>query len=570
MWERNADRLAATRVVARVSHWLAWGLIGLGLIEAFSGLLLPGLWLVLIGWFLDNAGRAEATMAAEQGALGAVRADQLMASPPVTVPQALTVEALVHDYVLSRRHSAFPVIDAAGAPTGLVALEDVRRLPPERRAVVTVRRDRQVRCRRCRSCTPTISASPCSNGCGPPARAWPWSSTTTAGWWGSSPTPTSSGRWTWARCCRRPRPHRRARPVDCPPAGPISATGPTRPPPRPETLPPRLGRVSHWRRLGGAMIALTLVVVLGTVGYLLLGFSLLDAAYQTVTTVSTVGFREVRPLTPAGEIFTMVLILVGVGATLYAFSVLIETLLEGRLNDLLGRRRMEQSIAAMSDHVVICGWGRVGRAIAGEVVAAGRDLVIVELDEDRVEGVDHPVVMGDATDDAVLRAAGIERAAALVAAVDGDAANSFITLSARALQPNLFIVARARSHDSEEKLRRAGADRVVNPQSIGGARMAAFVLRPNVAEFLDVVMHEQSLEFRLEEVPVAPDSAIAGRSLRDTQLRDRTGALVLALRDADGVFQTNPGPDAQVSAGQVIIAIGTQDELDALVRLVVT
>ena len=326
--------------------------------------------------------------------------------------------------------------------------------------------------------------------------------------------------------------------------------------------------MSHWRRLGGAMIALAAVVVVGTIGYLLLGFSLLDAAYQTVTTVSTVGFREVRPLTPAGEIFTMVLILVGVGAALYAFSVLIETLLEGRLNELLGRRRMEQSIAALHDHVVICGWGRVGRAIAGEVIAAGRELVVVEQDEARLEGVIHPVVLGDATDDGVLREAGIERAGALVAAVDSDAANSFITLSARALQPDLFIVARTRSHDSEDKLRRAGADRVVNPQSIGGSRMAAFVLRPNVAEFLDVVMHEQNLEFRLEEVPVTPESAVAGRSLRDSQLRDRTGALVLALRDADGVFQTNPGPDTEVLAGQVIIAIGTQDELDALVRLV--
>ena len=138
VWERNADRLAATRVVARVSHYLAWGLIGLGLVSALGGLVISGLWLVLIGWFLDNAGRAEASMAAEQGALGAVRADQLMASPPVTVSQGLTVDALVHDYVLSRRHSAFPVIDAAGAPTGLVALEDVRRLPPEQRAVVTV------------------------------------------------------------------------------------------------------------------------------------------------------------------------------------------------------------------------------------------------------------------------------------------------------------------------------------------------------------------------------------------------------------------------------------------------
>jgi voltage-gated potassium channel len=312
------------------------------------------------------------------------------------------------------------------------------------------------------------------------------------------------------------------------------------------------------------MVALLLVLVVGTVGYLVLGFGILDAAYQTVTTVSTVGFREVEPLSPAGQVFTMVLILVGAGAALYAFSVLIETFIEGRLNELLGRRRMEQSIASLEDHVIICGWGRVGRAIGAEVAEAGRSLVVVETDPAIVEGVTHPTILGDATEDAVLRDAGIERAAALVAAVEGDAANSFITLSARALNPDLFIVARARSQDSGEKLGRAGADRVVNPQSIGGARMAAFVLRPHVAEFLDVVMHERNLEFRLEEVQVTEGSPIAGRSIRDSEMREHTGALVLALRDEDGTFHTNPPPDMQIRSGQVIIAIGTQEELDTL------
>ena len=159
-------------------------------------------------------------------------------------------------------------------------------------------------------------------------------------------------------------------------------------------------------------------------------------------------------------------------------------------------------------------------------------------------------------------------AAALVAAADSDAANSFVTLSARALNPELFIVARTRSSDSDDKLSRAGADRVVNPQSIGGARMAAFVLRPHVAAFLDVVMHERTLEFRLEEVPVRASSALVGRSLRDASIRDRSGALVLALRDDRGNFLTNPDPDTALEVGQVIIAIGTQDELDALVALV--
>jgi len=326
--------------------------------------------------------------------------------------------------------------------------------------------------------------------------------------------------------------------------------------------------MSHWRRLGGALILLFAVIVVGTIGYVILGFGTVDALYQTVTTVATVGFREVQPLSTAGKFFTMALILLGAGTALYAFSVLIETLFEGRLLDLLGSRRMERTINTMQQHIIICGWGRVGRAIAGEVAESGRPMVVVDRSEERLGDCPHPFVLGDATQDAVLQAAGIDRAAALVAAVDQDAANSFITLSARAMQPSLFIVTRARSLDSEEKLLRSGADRVVNPQNIGGARMAAFVLRPHVAEFLDVVMHEQNLEFRLEELTVTEDSSIAGATLRDAHIRDRTGALALALRTPDGDFITNPPPDTPIPAGHVLIAIGTGPELRALADLV--
>lgn len=326
--------------------------------------------------------------------------------------------------------------------------------------------------------------------------------------------------------------------------------------------------MDHWKRLGTALAMLGGVVVVGTVGYLLLGFGPLDALYQTVTTVATVGFREVQPLGPAGQVFTIVLILAGVGIALYAFSVLIETLIEGRLQDLLGRRRMERTISTMHDHVIICGWGRVGRAIAGEMTAAGQDVVVIDSQEARLATSPHPAVLGNATEDAVLEEAGIARAAALVAAVDGDADNSFITLSARTLRPDLFIVSRARTRDSERKLVRAGADRVVNPQNIGGARMAAFVLRPHVAEFLDVVMHEQNLEFRLEEILVEAGTPLAGSTLRDARLREQTGALVLALRTADGQFLTNPSPELLIEAGHVIIAIGTADELTAVIGLV--
>jgi voltage-gated potassium channel len=229
---------------------------------------------------------------------------------------------------------------------------------------------------------------------------------------------------------------------------------------------------------------------------------------------------------------------------------------------------MERQIDAMRDHVIVCGWGRVGRAIGEELTAAHADMVIVDRDAARVDDTEIPSVIGDATEDQVLERAGLARARALVAALDGDAGNLFVTLSARSLRPDLFIVARARVEETEEKLRRAGADRVVNPQSIGGARIAAFILQPHVTEFLDVVMHERGLEFRLEEVLVPRESPIAGMSIRDAHVRDRTGALVLALRDREGNFNTNPSPETRIEVDHVLIAIGTPGELEELERLV--
>ena len=325
--------------------------------------------------------------------------------------------------------------------------------------------------------------------------------------------------------------------------------------------------MNDWSRLRLALGVLACVMVAGTVGYLILGFTLLEAVYQTVTTVTTVGFREVRPLSDAGEVFTIVLILLGVGTALYALGVLIQTLVEGDLHDVFGRRRMERKIADIERPVIVCGWGRVGRAIAKDVADAGARPVIVDRDAERLAASPYPAVAGDATDDRVLERAGLARARALVAALDTDAGNLFVTVSARALRPDLFIVARVRVDESIEKLRRGGADRVVNPQSIGGTRMAAFVLQPHVTEFLDVVMHDRDIEFRLEEVTVAAASPIVGKSLRDARIRERTGALVLALRDERGTFSTNPSPDARLSGGLVLIAIGTPDELVALARL---
>jgi voltage-gated potassium channel len=265
----------------------------------------------------------------------------------------------------------------------------------------------------------------------------------------------------------------------------------------------------------------------------------------------------------------MVLIVTGVGAALYTFTLGVQVIVEGQFSAFVGRRRMDRKIAEMRGHVVVCGWGRVGKAVAHDLVENGKEVVVVDSDPARVDEIPYPTVVGDATFDSTLMSAGIDRASALVAALDGDAANLFVTLSSRALNPKLFIVARAREEASIAKLGNAGADRVVNPQELGAARMASFIARPNVAEFIDVVMHERSMEFRMQEIAVPEGSPLAGQSLRDARLRERAGVLVLALRDVDGTFNTNPDPAAVIAPRQVIIAVGTDEALARLIEVCV-
>ncbi len=223
---------------------------------------------------------------------------------------------------------------------------------------------------------------------------------------------------------------------------------------------------------------------------------------------------------------------------------------------------MDRKIADMKGHVVVCGWGRVGKGVAHDLRARHQQVVVIDMNADRVSGIDLPTVVGDATHDMVLKAAGLERASALVAALQGDAENLFVTMSSRSINPDLFIVARARQDESISKLSNAGADRVVNPQELGAARMASFVVQPNVAEFVDVVMHERSMEFRMQEVEVPEGSSLAGKTLRDANLRQQANVLVLALRHTDGTFTTNPDPDTVITPHQVIIAVGTHDDLE--------
>jgi len=263
--------------------------------------------------------------------------------------------------------------------------------------------------------------------------------------------------------------------------------------------------VNSLRRISRALLAFSLVIVAGTVGYAILGFGFVDALYQTVTTITTVGFREVHPLSTVGELFTIVLILVGVGTALYAFGIVLEALIEGHLRQQLRRRRMDRQIRQMTGHFIICGGGRVGRAAVLYLDALGKQVVVVDQDPACLLGLDYPTLLGDVTDDDILQAAGIGHAYGLIAALNTDANNVYVTLSSRALRPDLVIIARARTEDSKSKLLRAGANRAVNPQLIGGQRMAAFALHPHVAEFLDVVMHDETpRDFGSTAIPAEP------------------------------------------------------------------
>lgn len=329
-------------------------------------------------------------------------------------------------------------------------------------------------------------------------------------------------------------------------------------------LRPRRAGFDVVRQVRWTVLALVLVLTIGTIGFVVIGLDPMDAVYTTVFTVTTVGFSEPAQLNTAGKIFVTVLMLGGIGTVLYTLTLLVAVFVDGHVSTLLEGRRMQRQIDALSDHLIVCGYGRVGRAAAQELARSGRAVVVVDLDEERLEGCPHPSVCGDSTDDDVLRLAGVDRAYGLVATLENDADSLFVTLSARALNEGLLIIARARTEEAVPKFERAGADRVVNPQLLGGDRIAAFALQRHVVDFLDVAMHDADLEFRLDDFVVAEGSALAGTTVRDARAHEGGGALLLALQEPGGSYVTNPPADRVIAAGDVVIAIGTETQLAAL------
>lgn len=321
-----------------------------------------------------------------------------------------------------------------------------------------------------------------------------------------------------------------------------------------------------WRRMRGPLFTLLATMALGTLGYVIIeGWSFGDSAYMMLITLATIGYGEVRPLTDAGRLFTSFLILVGVAGLSYTFTIVTGTLFEGHLTRQWERRRMARLVDSLSDHYILCGFGRVGQQIARELLREGEAVVVIDSDQhelDRATALGLAIVNGNATEDDTLRAAGIERAKGLITAVSGDADNTFITISAHALRPEMPIVARIVRDESAPKLRRAGATHVVSPYAIAGYQMAMLAARSSTVSALDHLQHDAD-DLLVVEVRIDTDSTLAG--LRVSQVREHLslGLTLLGLRRGKEMFAPPPD-DVELVAGDIFAACGTRQQIRAL------
>jgi voltage-gated potassium channel len=317
------------------------------------------------------------------------------------------------------------------------------------------------------------------------------------------------------------------------------------------------------------MFLLVSIMAIGVFGLMLIeDWSFLDALYMTVITMSTVGYKEIYPLSTEGKVFVIVLIILGVGSFFYIVTITAEYIISGHLKGAIGRKKMKKEVDALNNHYIVCGFGRVGEQVAGVLDSERKPFVIVDNNPEalqRCNSLGYLFIEGDASNDEVLKNAGIFKAKGLVSAIDSDADNVYVTLSAKGIRNDLFVVARANREGSEHKLLKAGADRVISPYSIGGRRLASLLLRPAVVEFMDVVMHNAEIELFMEEIIISKESPFIGNTMGEARVRYVTGTNILAIKKREETKMiANPPVDTLIEEGDKLVALGTKEQLKEL------
>jgi voltage-gated potassium channel len=335
--------------------------------------------------------------------------------------------------------------------------------------------------------------------------------------------------------------------------------------------------VDNRRKIYVSLLLFATVYLIGVIGFKVFGgpgVSLLDCFYMTAITISTIGYGEVVDLSgsPGGRIFNILFIILSLGTIAFAVSSITAFIVEGELKNILGRRRMEKEISKLKDHYIVCGSDETAQTVIRELSLTQRDFVVVEPAKERVDKLaalgDFPYVLGDPAEDAILLKAGLERARGILLSLPGDEANLFVTLTARSLNPRIRIIAKGTDLKSHDKMKKAGADSVVSPSFIGGMRMVSDMVRPAVVTFLDMMLYGKERALRVEEVGVGKGSGLAGRTIQDSAIKERTKALLVALRKAGTRdYEFNPPADRVLQENDVLIFIGSPETLKTLEKL---
>ncbi len=326
------------------------------------------------------------------------------------------------------------------------------------------------------------------------------------------------------------------------------------------------------RSLAFACLLFLTLVLLGTAGYRIIeGWSVIDSLYMTIITISTVGYGEVRILSTEGRLFSVMLIICGMGVVAYCINVFAQTTIEGQINRLRGMSKMFRRIRDYENHHIVCGYGRLSKYVLPELLEHGHKVVVIDADPMTtidLEALQIPYIEGNAYDNETLKLAGVERASALLSLLPNDSDNVYVTLSARSLNPKLRIVARTESGEGEDKLRLAGANTVVAPFRVSGARIVQQLLHPYVNDFLEIATGKSGESLIMERLVIPNDSSIAGMTLEQSELRKKTGVIVAASIGSDGTMNLSPGRDCVLQAGATLIALGTKKSLEQLAELV--